>query len=135
MDFPDGRFARQVATAVDTPTTQLALPLGGIAPTEREIASARAVMVGWVAACAIAAFAFLAQGPSLAPRPAEAQAPPVEVPRSDGSQRPGDIRLAPEPATTTEARPTKSNLRKTATPPSPTATPSAATPGTPPRKP
>ena len=108
VSFSDGQFARQVARALDSPPpAQLSLPLGGVAPTDREIASARALMIGWIAALGIAAFAFLAQGPSVTTRsttsepevPPVVEAPPVvEPPQTTGR---GDIRLeapSPQPA-------------------------------------
>ena len=99
VPIADGLFARQVARALDAPqpvTATLNLPLGGVAPTDREIASARALILGWIAACAIALFAFLAQGPTVTTRPEDtAPAPSIEEART---AQPGDIRLDPEAA-------------------------------------
>jgi len=129
VPIADGQFARQVARALDAPqpVTGLNLPLGGIAPTEREIASARALMVGWIAACAIAAFAFLSQGPSVssraedsAPAPAvDTAQPPVAVEETRAS-RPGDIRLDPAAA----AKPAATRAKKVTREPAPAAAPS-----------
>jgi hypothetical protein len=96
VSIADGQFARQVARALDVPAPDpgaLNLPLGGIAPTDREVAAARAVIVGWIAACGIAAFAFLSQGPTLTARPDEATPPPpIDTPQTTNR---GDIRLDP----------------------------------------
>lgn len=118
VPIADGQFARQVARALDAPppaNQPLHLPLGGVAPTEREIAAARALIVGWIAACAIAAFAFLAQGPTITARPEETAAsqPPVAA-AAPGSQ-PGDIRLDPAAA----AKPAPARAKKTAREPAP----------------
>jgi hypothetical protein len=102
VPISDGQFSRQVARALDAPVERppLSLPLGGVAPTEREIASARALMIGWIAAIGIAAFAFLAQGPSLTPRTtvAEPESPPAVVETPPAAPR-GDIRLEAPPVT------------------------------------
>src|SRR5262249_37402155 len=100
----------------------LNLPLGGLPPTEREIASARALIVGWIAASSIAAFAFLAQGPSLTARPAEAAAAPAPspvVPAAPASQ-PGGIRL--DPAAAPKAVPARAKRTSREPAPSPLAT-------------
>jgi hypothetical protein len=120
VPIADGQFARQVARALDAPqpATGLNLPLGGIAPTEREIASARALMVGWIAACAIAAFAFLSQGPSVSGRAEDsAPAPAIEETRAS---LPGDIRLDPAAA----AKPGATRAKKVTRDPAPAAVPS-----------
>ena len=120
VPIADGQFARQVARALDEPqpvATGLNLPLGGIAPTEREIASARALMVGWIAACAIAAFAFLSQGPSVSSR-AEDPAPAPAIEESRASL-PGDIRLDP----TAAPKPAATRAKKATREPAPAAAP------------
>jgi len=106
VDIADGQFARHVARALETPAPALNLPLGGVAPTAREIASARALMIGWFAAISIAAFAFLSQGPSVTTR----SEPPSEPPSAPVETRslPGDIRLEAPPAKPATARPRKS---------------------------
>jgi hypothetical protein len=111
VPIADGQFARQVARAFDVPqreATTFNLPLGGVAPTDREVAAARALIVGWIAACGIAAFAFLSQGPTLTPRPEDTaqQAPAVEAP---SAVQPGDIRLDPAPAKLSPPRAKKSS--------------------------
>lgn len=120
VPMADGQFARQVARALDAPrpaATGLNLPLGGVAPTERQIAAARALIVGWIAACAIAAFAFLSQGPSVTSRTEDsAPAPPAEEARASV---PGDIRLDPAAA----PKPPASRARKTAREQAPAAAP------------
>ena len=121
VPIADGQFARQVARALDAPqpvASSLNLPLGGIAPTEQEIASARALIVGWIAACAIAAFAFLSQGPSLTAR-VEDSAPATVVDEARASL-PGDIRLEPAAA----AKPTATRAKKITRQPGPAAAPS-----------
>ena len=120
MPIADGQFARQVARALDAPVPlppTFDLPLGGVAPTDREIASARALVGGWIAACAIAAFAFLAQGPTLTARPEDAApAPAIEEARAS---KPGDIRLNPEAA----PKPAAPRAKKTTVKPAPAVAP------------
>src|SRR5262245_8439430 len=137
VDFSDGHFARQVARALETPPPAPVLPLGGIAPTEREIAAARTLMIAWLAAFAMAAFAFFSQGPSLSTRSGDEAAPPPPAAASEQpaqatqpAQQPGDIRL--EPSHDASAGRSKASARPPArtsapkTTPSPTAPPPAA---------
>jgi hypothetical protein len=120
VPIADGQFAREVARALDTPQpapAPLNLPLGGVAPTDREIASARALMIGWIAAFAIAAFAFLAQGPTVTTRPGEAAPPPAPKVEA-GTSQPGDIKLNPEVAAK-PATPRAKRVNREATPAAP----------------
>jgi hypothetical protein len=94
LNFPDREFGEPSVRALDAQEPDVRLPLGGIAPTDREVASARARMVGWAAACGIAVFAFLAQGPSLSPRESQAARPAVAAPSVDKPQSRGDITLS-----------------------------------------
>jgi hypothetical protein len=122
VSFSDGQFARQVGRALDaplpSPSPPLSLPLGGVAPTDREIASARALMIAWIAAMVIAAFAFLGQGPSLTPRSTAQEPPPAPpVVQAPPAAEPGDIRLE-APAVKPAARPRKA-VREPAAAPAP----------------
>ena len=112
LDFPDHQFARRVARALDAPATEIRLPLGGIAPTDREVASARALMVGWAAACGIAVFAFFSQGPSLSPRESQVAAPVVAAASVEKPRSGGDITLpASAGPAAAEAKPAQRSSR------------------------
>jgi hypothetical protein len=88
VPFADGQFARQVARALEAPPTEAAWSSAG--PSDAEVASARALVIAWIAACAIAVFAFLSQGPTLSMRDPEAPAETIEAATPPGR---GDIRL------------------------------------------
>jgi hypothetical protein len=121
VPIADGQVARPVAPALDTRgpvTTPLNLPLGGIAPTDSEVAAARALIVGWIAACGIAVFAFLSQGPTVTGRLDETPPPPPAVDAPPAAQA-GDIRLDPAAAPKPSPPQGKKRTRAETTPPAP----------------